>query len=109
MKIIISLFIPWWLYAEWIMFADSQDTYLYNNQSGEVYIRYRQGGENYKDIFVRMPNGVIPNNGNINTPKTSTPLPQNKNVPALNSQQDAAKKLAEDALKQVGNMLYEGN
>lgn len=44
--------------SPWVMFSDSQDTYLYNQKTGEVYIRYRQGGKNYEDRFVKMPQGL---------------------------------------------------
>lgn len=42
------------------MFADSNDTYLYNTQTGEVYIRYKKKGKNYQDVFVKMPKGMTP-------------------------------------------------
>lgn len=42
------------------MFADSKDTYLYNTQTGEVYIRYQKKGKNYQDVFVKMPKGMTP-------------------------------------------------
>lgn len=48
------------LFAEWVMFADKNDTYLYNNQTGEIYIRYKKGGKNYNDVFVKMPHGLQP-------------------------------------------------
>lgn len=48
------------LFADWVMFADKSDTYLYNNQTGEVYIRYKKGGKNYNDVFVKMPHGLQP-------------------------------------------------
>ena len=95
------------LWAEWVMFNDSTDTYLYNNQTGEVYIRYKQGGLNYKDFFVRMPNGVIPDN--IQAPS----LPQSSIKPLLGTTSNdkdlnAAKRMVEEATKQMGNMLYQG-
>lgn len=46
-------------FAQWIMFADSKDTYLYNTQTGEVYIRYKKKGKNYQDVFVKMPKGMM--------------------------------------------------
>ncbi|WP_147289259.1 hypothetical protein [Helicobacter sp. MIT 99-5507] len=47
------------------MFYDGEDTYIYNNVSGDIYIRHKKGGKNYEDVFIKMPSGVIPNN-NIN-------------------------------------------
>ena len=40
------------------MFADKNNTYLYNTTTGEVYVKYSMGEENYKDVFVRMPHGI---------------------------------------------------
>lgn len=45
-------------FAQWVMFADPKDTYLYNTQTGEVYIRYKKKGKNYQDVFVKMPRGM---------------------------------------------------
>lgn len=41
----------------WVMFNDMDDTYLYDQASGQVYIRDKKGGKNYEDTFVKM--GVI--------------------------------------------------
>lgn len=46
------------LFAQWQMFADKQDTYLYNTQTGEVYVKHKRGGENYRDVFIKMPRGI---------------------------------------------------
>lgn len=40
------------------MFSDKKDTYIYNNQTGEIYIRHSKGGKNYEDVFVKMPHGI---------------------------------------------------
>lgn len=50
------------LFGAWVMFSDNEDTYIYNNINGDIYIRHRKGGKNYEDIFVKMPSGVIPKN-----------------------------------------------
>ena len=50
-----------YLNAAWVMFNDGEDTYIYNNVSGDIYIRHKKGGKNYEDIFVKMPSGVILN------------------------------------------------
>ncbi|MBX7491059.1 hypothetical protein K4G58_08300 [Helicobacter sp. Faydin-H64] len=36
------------------MFSDMDDTYLYDQASGQVYIRIKKGGKNYEDTFVKM-------------------------------------------------------
>ncbi|CAM2959612.1 hypothetical protein [Helicobacter burdigaliensis] len=41
----------------WVMFNDLDDTYLYDQASGSVYIRVKKGGKNYEDSFVKM--GVV--------------------------------------------------
>lgn len=52
------------LLAQWVMFADSKDTYIYNTQTGEIYIRYKKNKKNYEDVFVKMPIGQNPNHLN---------------------------------------------
>lgn len=42
------------------MFSDGDDTYIYNNVSGDIYIRYKNGGKNYEDNFIKMPSGIRP-------------------------------------------------
>lgn len=44
----------------WVMFSDVDDTYIYNQKTGEVYVRFRKGGKNYEDVFVKMPQGIDP-------------------------------------------------
>ncbi len=48
------------LLANWEMFSDDEDTYIYNKNSGEIYVRHRKGGLNYDDSFVKMPIGKLP-------------------------------------------------
>jgi len=42
------------------MFNDGVDTYIYNQATGEIYVRYQRGQANYKDYFVKMPVGILP-------------------------------------------------
>lgn len=48
------------IHAAWVMFSDKDDTYIYNNVSGDIYVRFKKGGANYEDVFVKMPSGVVP-------------------------------------------------
>lgn len=76
------------------MFADSKDTYLYNTQTGEVYVRYQKKGKNYEDVFVKMPRGMSPQE--IETSK------QEQNDPLMDSKMQSLKKSQEmmnEALK----------
>lgn len=50
------------LFGAWVMFNDGTDTYIYNNLNGDIFIRHREGGENYEDRFIKMPAGVVPQN-----------------------------------------------
>lgn len=59
-KIFNFLLLSSFCFAQWVMFADSKDTYLYNTQTGEIYIRYKKKGKNYQDVFVKMPRGMSP-------------------------------------------------
>ncbi|MDD7567924.1 MAG: hypothetical protein PUJ79_05925 [Helicobacter sp.] len=68
------------LNAQWIMFSDSKDTYIYNNQSGEVFIRYKMGEQNYKDVFVKMPRGMLPNEMQDSKTSQSTQLQSQPNT-----------------------------
>ncbi len=56
--------------ADWQMFADKDNTYLYNTLTGEVYIKHSMGGQNYEDVFVKMPKGI----------SSPTNLPPKKNT-----------------------------
>lgn len=47
------------IFAQWQMFSDKEDTYIYNTATGEVYIRFRKKGKNYEDVFIKMPQGVV--------------------------------------------------
>ncbi|MDE5591623.1 MAG: hypothetical protein K2I63_01515 [Helicobacter sp.] len=53
-------------YAQpWVMFSDLDDTYLYDQASGQIYIRTKKGGKNYEDTFVKM--GIIDSTNQKNT------------------------------------------
>lgn len=81
------------LFAEWIMFSDSKDTYIYNNISGDIYIRHNKGGNNYEDNFIKMPSGIIPNatpSPNKNSKQENTSIPQNELLNKLENLQKNA-------------------
>lgn len=71
----------------WVMFSDGSDTYLYDQASGQVYIRTKRGGANYEDTFVKM--GENPKNAK-NTAQSSKntakepPKAAQKNEPKSN-------------------------
>lgn len=66
--------------ADWKMFSDGADTYIYNDKSGEIYIRHKLGKQNYEDVFVKMPHGIQPNElkgKNPSNQNTQTQTPNN--------------------------------
>ena len=72
--------------ADWQMFADKDNTYLYNTLTGEVYIKHSMGGENYEDVFVKMPKGIsshmnLPSKKNANKQNDLEALPLEKPKP----------------------------
>lgn len=83
------------LFSQWQMFSDKSDTYLYNTLTGEIYIRYKKNGKNYEDVFVKMPKGIIPKNGNLN-PEISTDI---NGAEKKDSKMEAIKK-AQDIMNQ---------
>lgn len=65
----------------WVMFNDMDDTYLYDQASGQVYIRVKKGGKNYEDTFVKM--GI---QDSIKAQKSQKPQPkQTKNEESATS------------------------
>ena len=69
--------------ADWQMFSDGVDTYLFNTQNGDVYVRFRKGGKNYEDVFVKMPAGVRPQSKST---KQSSPQPKSPSTPPNQAQ-----------------------
>lgn len=82
------------LFAEWVMFADKSDTYLYNNQTGEIYIRYKKGGKNYNDVFVKMPHGLQPQELQGSTPQDTDKKAQDIRLESLKK----SKELLDEAI-----------
>ncbi|WP_394989665.1 hypothetical protein [uncultured Helicobacter sp.] len=82
-------------FAEWVMFSDGGDTYIYNNQSGEIFIRHHVGKQNYEDVFVKMSRGVFPNE--LKTPQSTqkSPNPQGVDENLEQRKLDALKKSQE--------------
>lgn len=78
------------LFGAWVMFNDGTDTYIYNNLNGDIFIRHREGGENYEDRFIKMPAGVVPQNlQNNNNQNKSTRYQTNSANPANQSANQA--------------------
>ena len=88
-------------FGEWQMFADKQETYLYNTTTGEVYVKHKRGKENYNDVFVKMPKGVasIEELEGAKAPKPSKPA--SKSTKSKEMQEDSAKLFQEGGMQGV--------
>ncbi len=87
--------------AQWMMFSDGTDTYLYNTQNGDVYVRYKKGGKNYEDMFVKMPAGVLQTR-NLQTQNTKNSLDSslqstNQNLEAIRKSQELLRQSIDSA------------
>ena len=108
MRIFCILLMAGSLYAQpWVMFNDMDDTYLYAQASGQVYIRVKKGGKNYEDTFVKM--GVIDNLQN-NSPKASLSAEsiQDKNAKEASEDQRELLKKAQELQRSIQNGIFEG-
>lgn len=88
----------------WVMFSDGRDTYIYNQKSGEVYVRFHKGGANYEDVFIKMPQGVKnPSSDPLikTNPSNTPPLKQ----PVQSEQQELLKR----ALELQNGLYTQGN
>ena len=88
-------------FGEWQMFADKQETYLYNTTTGEVYVKHKRGKENYNDVFVKMPKGVasIEELEGAKAPKPSKLA--SKSTKPKEMQEDSAKLFQEGGMQGV--------
>lgn len=95
----------------WVMFNDLDDTYLYDQASGQVYIRIKKGGKNYEDTFVRM--GVqdsIASKPSTKAQKTSQPKdskPTESQSDAQKEQQELIKK-AQELQRSIQGSIFGG-
>lgn len=92
--------------GDWVMFADSKDTYIYSTTTGEIYIRHNNGGKNYEDVFVKMPRGMSPNELSKDSSASSPTLPKSPKNPIVeNIDKDKIRDIQLDALKKSQDML----
>lgn len=77
----------------WVMFNDLDDTYLYDQASGQVYIRIKKGGKNYEDTFVKM--GIIDNHNSIKSPQQPTQNTTKEQEELLKKAQEAQRSIQE--------------
>ncbi len=114
MKIILILLMAYGLKAQpWVMFNDLDDTYLYDQASGQVYIRVKKGGKNYEDTFVKM--GIVDKSPTQTSPSSQinpqvslqTKTPESpKNSDSKKEQQELLKK-AQEIQRSLQNGIFE--
>ena len=108
MKLILffTLFFSCVLAQPWVMFSDMDDTYLYDQATGQVYIRTKKGGKNYEDSFVKM--GVLNKDS-----KTQSKEKQKSAVSVANptnvdkSEQSELLKKAQELQKSIQGGIFE--
>ena len=92
-------------FGEWQMFADKQETYLYNTTTGEVYVKHKRGKENYNDVFVKMPKGVASieelEGAKATKPSKSASKSMSKSTRPKEMQEDSAKLFQEGGMQGV--------
>lgn len=86
-------------FGEWQMFADKQETYLYNTTTGEVYVKHKRGKENYNDVFVKMPKGVASIEELEGAKATKPSKPASKSTKSKEMQEDSAKLFQEGGMQ----------
>ncbi|MDA3967212.1 MULTISPECIES: hypothetical protein [Helicobacter] len=94
------------LYAQpWVMFSDMDDTYLYDQASGQVYIRKKNGGKNYEDTFVKM--GVIDNAKKDSKPNTQTTKTTQDSADKAKKEQEDLIKKAQELQRSIQGSIFE--
>lgn len=91
--------------ADWQMFSDGVDTYLFNTQNGDVYVRFRKGGKNYEDVFVKMPAGVRPQSKSTKQPSPQPKSPSTQQNPAQNQNNEITQAQRLEAIKKSQEIM----
>lgn len=91
--------------ADWQMFSDGVDTYLFNTQNGDVYVRFRKGGKNYEDVFVKMPAGVRPQSKSTKQPNPQPKSPSTPPNPAQNPNSEITQAQRLEAIKKSQEIM----
>jgi len=103
--LLVALYINGW--AAWQMFSDGKDTYIYNNGTGEIYIRVDMGQENFKDRFVKMAPGQSAENLSIPTKEIPIKLTPTSGggTSGKNYTDEELKKMQDEAAKMQSTIL----
>ena len=109
MKIFLILLMAYSLKAQpWVMFNDLDDTYLYDQASGQVYIRVKKGGKNYEDTFVKMGVQDSIKAQKSSKPQQSQPKPQVEKSTTTDEEQKKLLQQAQELQRSIQGAIFTG-
>ena len=109
MKIFLILLMAYSLKAQpWVMFNDMDDTYLYDQASGQVYIRVKKGGKNYEDTFVKMGVQDSIKAQKSSKPQQPQPKPQAEKSTTNDEEQKKLLQQAQELQRSIQGAIFTG-
>lgn len=92
----------------WVMFSDLDDTYLYDQASGQVYIRIKKGGKNYEDTFVKMGIQDSIKAQKSSKPQQPQPKPQVEKSTTTDEEQKKLLQQAQELQRSIQGAIFTG-
>ena len=92
----------------WVMFSDMDDTYLYDQASGQVYIRVKKGGKNYEDTFVKMGIQDSIKAQKSSKPQQPQPKPQVEKSTTTDEEQKKLLQQAQELQRSIQGAIFTG-
>lgn len=92
----------------WVMFNDMDDTYLYDQASGQVYIRVKKGGKNYEDTFVKMGIQDSIKAQKSSKPQQPQPKPQVEKSTTTDEEQKKLLQQAQELQRSIQGAIFTG-
>ena len=92
----------------WVMFNDMDDTYLYDQASGQVYIRVKKGGKNYEDTFVKMGIQDSIKAQKSSKPQQPQPKPQAEKSTTNDEEQKKLLQQAQELQRSIQGAIFTG-
>ena len=92
----------------WVMFNDMDDTYLYDQASGQVYIRVKKGGKNYEDTFVKMGVQDSIKAQKSSKPQQPQPKPQAEKSTTNDEEQKKLLQQAQELQRSIQGAIFTG-
>ena len=92
----------------WVMFNDMDDTYLYDQASGQVYIRVKKGGKNYEDTFAKMGIQDSIKAQKSSKPQQPQPKPQVEKSTTTDEEQKKLLQQAQELQRSIQGAIFTG-